>query len=428
MSENNYEFDAVVLGGGPCGATAAAVLAQHGRRVAVLEKARFPRYHVGESLLPYCWFTLDRIGMIDKMNAAGFIKKYSVQFASMSGRISTPFYFEDHFDHPSSQTWQVTRSVWDRMMLDNAAELGATVFEDTRAKSLVFSDDGANRVVGVVAEREGEETRFEAPLTIDCTGRDGFAINKLGWRNRDPQLGKTAAWTYYRGGKRGTGRDEGATTVAYLPEKGWFWHIPLPDDVISVGITAESSYLFRDGRDMHTIFAREIGLNAWMADVMAPAEQFGEFWVTGDYSYRSKHAAMDGLVLAGDAFAFLDPVFSSGAFLALKSGEMVADAVHAALEAGDTAAARFGVYAEELCAGIEAMRRLVYAFYDEGFKFGLLLDKHPHLRPALTDCLIGNVDRDFEPLFDAVAEFAEVPGPLPYGRPLATADSPSAPA
>ena len=138
--------------------------------------------------------------------------------------------------------------------------------------------------------------------------------------------------------------------------------------------------------------------------------------MTAEYSYRSRYCAGDGLVLAGDAFSFLDPVFSSGVFLALKSGEMAGDAVDAALQAGDASAGRFAAYGEKLCFGIESMRKLVYAFYDTSFSFGRVLRKYPDLRGDLTDCLIGNLFRDFGPLFAAIAEFAEVPQPLSYGK------------
>ncbi len=413
--------DVIIIGGGPAGATAAALLAEHGRAVTLLERDDFPRYHVGESLLPFCYHTLDRLGMVERLNASPFVRKHSVQFASIDGRMSQPFYFTDHLDgHPAGQTWQVERAQFDRMLLDLARERGVRVRLGVNAKQLLTDEAGA--IVGVEIEtKDGSREQLHAPLTIDCSGRDGFAINRLGWRVRDPQLSKIALWTYYRGGKRGQGRDEGATTVAYLPEKGWFWHIPLHDDRISLGIVGERDYLYRAGKDLPAIFAREIAVNRWVAEVMDGAEQFGEYWATGDYSYRAKHSAADGLVLAGDAFAFLDPVFSSGVFLALKSGEMVADAADAALSKGDVRAAAFEQYSEDLCAAIEAMRKLVYAFYHEGFNFGKLLKKYPQLRGDLTDCLIGHLFKDFGPLFDAVAEFVEVPPELPHGRPLVKA-------
>ena len=411
-SAGGADLDALILGGGPAGSTAAAVLAERGRRVLVVERERFPRYKVGESLLPYCYFPLDRIGMIEKLNNSAFVRKYSVQFASVDGRISSPFYFFQHLDHPAAQTWQVVRSEFDRMMLDNAVERGAQVMMGAAAKSLLMEGD---RCEGLLVEKDGKRLPIRAPVTIDCGGRHGFAATHLGWIVPDPSLNKVAIWTYYRGARRDSGYDEGATTVAYLPEKGWFWYIPLPDDIVSVGVVAERDYLYRKGKNLETVFEREARSNPWITDHLARGDRCAPFRVTAEYSYRSRYCAADGLVLAGDAFTFLDPVFSSGILLALLGGERAAEAVDAALDDGTVTAAHFHEYGAGLRQGIEAMRKLVYAFYEESFSFGRLLKRHPHLRGDLTDCLIGNLSRDFGPLFSAVEEFAHVPEPLRYG-------------
>ncbi len=408
------DAEVIVIGGGPAGATVAALLAEKGRRVIVLEKGVFPRYHIGESLMPFCWYTLDRLGLVEKMDEIGFVKKSSVQFVTGDGRSSRPFYFSEHYDHPSSTTWQVERADFDLMLLDRARELGAEVRESSAVTGLI---EEGGRCVGVsVRDGDGVDYALRAPLTIDASGRDALVQSKRKWRRRDPLLNKVALWTYYRGAKRDPGLDAGATTVAYLPEKGWFWYIPLKDDIVSVGITAERDYLYREGRDPATIFAREINNNEWIAEHLAPGEQFGRYWSTGEYSYRSEFCAGDGLLLVGDAFAFLDPVFSSGVFLAMKSGEMAADAVDAALAAGDVSASRFAAYGEELCSGLAAMRSLVCAFYDQGFSFGALVKAHPEVRGDLTDCLIGDLFRNFDALFGAVATFAELPPQIAHGR------------
>ena len=415
-TETQEHRDVLVIGGGPAGSTAAAILAENGRDVLVLEREKFPRYSVGESLMPYCYFTLERLGVVDRLKASQFPKKYSVQFVSTEGEVSQPFYFFQHLKHEASTTWQVLRSEFDQMLLDNARSKGASVLEETTATGLVYRD-GA--VAGVrTVDKSGATREFSSPMTVDATGRAAFSANKNHWRIRDEHLNRTAIWTYYEGALRDPGLDEGATTIAYLPEKGWFWYIPLADDLVSVGLVAQKQYLFKREREPAAIFEREIGSNPWIKRHLVKGRRSGPYRVTGDYSYRSRYSSADGLILAGDSFAFLDPVFSSGVFLALKSGEWAADAVDAAFQASDFSAARFEEYGAQLCHGIEAMRKLVYAFYDKEFSFRRLMKNHPDLRGDLTDCLIGNLFRDFGQLFQAAAELVPLPDPLSHGRAL----------
>ena len=413
-TDSNY--DVIVIGAGPAGSTSAALLAEKGRRVLVLEKEKFPRYHIGESLMPFCWFSLNRLGVLEEMDRIAYTRKYSVQFVTPDGRQSQPFYFFQHYDHPSAITWQVERADFDVMLLNNARSKGAEVREQTPVTRMLKDDSG--KVIGVEAKgADGMKFEVFAPITIDCSGREQVATARDGWRVKDPQLNKLAIWTYYRGAKRDPGIDAGNTTVAYVEGRGWFWYIPLKDDIVSVGIVAEKDYLFSESKDPAAIMAREIERNVWIKDHLSIGEQFGEYWVTSEFSYRSKYCAADGLVLAGDAFAFLDPVFSSGVFLALKSGELAADAVDAALTAGDVSAARFDGYGETLCRGIENMRKVVYAFYDENFSFGKMIKAYPDQRGRLTDSLIGDLfELDFTDLHAAMAEFAEIPAPLSHGR------------
>ena len=410
------EYDVIIIGAGPAGTTAAALLAEKGRRVLVLEKEKFPRYHIGESLMPFCWFTLNRLGLVEQMNARAFVKKYSVQFVTQDGRQSQPFYFFQHYDHPSAVTWQIERSEFDLMMLENARAKGAEVLELTPVQRVLKDDSG--RVIGVEAKgADGEVFEVHAPVTLDCSGREQIATAREGWRVKDPELNKLAIWTYYRGARRDTGLDEGNTTVAYVDGRGWFWYIPLKDDVVSLGIVADKDYLFSETKDPAAIMAREIERNEWIKEHLKGGEQFGEYWVTSEFSYRSRYCAADGLVLAGDAFAFLDPVFSSGVYLALKSGELAADAIDAALTAGDTSPTRFAEYGDHLCRGLENMRKLVYAFYDPDFSFGRMLKAYPQHRGVLTDSLIGDLfDRDFSELYAAMSEFADLPDELTHGR------------
>lgn len=412
---DSEELDVIVIGAGPAGSTTAALLAEKGRKVLILEKEKFPRYHIGESMMPFCWFTLDKLGLTGRMDEIGFQQKHSVQFVSTDGTVSKPFYFFEHDEHPSAITWQAERSLFDQMLVDKAQENGAKLIEEERVVDVIVGENGA--VTGVISENgKGERTERMAKMVVDASGRDCLVAAKNKWRNRDPQLKKIAIWTYYEGAMRDPGLDAGSTTVAYIPDKGWFWYIPMRDNRVSVGVVAEREYLYRDSRDPAEIFARETQENEWIREHLEPGKQVGQFWVTGEYSYRSNYCAADGVLLVGDAFAFLDPVFSSGVFLALKTGELAADAIDKALEAGDMTASQFSEYGEKVCIAMERMRKIVYAFYQPDFSFGKLVKRHPELRPTLTDLLVGNIFIDqFDELFEAVREICDLPEELTYG-------------
>jgi len=386
-----------------------------------LEREKFPRYHIGESLIPFTFGPLERIGMIPKMRKSHFVKKYSVTFVQPDGRRSQPFYFFTRYDKETvAQTWQVLRSEFDQMLLDNAREKGAEIREETAVNRLLMAGD---RVVGVEATDRATGRAYEvrAPITLDCTGKEAFTANRLGWRMRDPYLNKIAVWTYYKGSKREAGIDEGATTVAYVPDKGWFWHIPQHDDMVSVGVVAEGRYLTRGGvKEPREIFQREIGENQWVKQHLAAGESTGEYFITSEYSRHSRHCAAPGLLLLGDAFAFLDPVFSSGVMLALKSGHLAGEAVHEGLIAGDLSPARFADYGRTVRQGVENMRKLVYAFYDPNFSFREVIQAHPEAGGLITGCLSGDVNRDFSQLWEWIRELVPLPDDLPYGEPASS--------
>jgi len=409
--------EVLIIGAGPAGSAAAAVLAEKGHRVLVLEKEKFPRYHIGESLLPFTFFPLQRLGLIEKMRQSTFVKKYSVQFVSPNGKASQPFYFFNRYDRNTvAQTWQVLRSEFDLMLMQNARERGATVLEGVVVTGLLEED---GRVLGVAArDAAGLPVEYRAPLTLDCSGRESFAAVRNNWRVKDPELNKVAVWTYYRGAQRDPGVDEGATTVAYVPEKGWFWYIPQHNNMVSVGVVAEGKYLTRGGiKSPEGIFKREIEQNLWIKAHLSAGEQVGQFFLTSEYSFHTRHCAREGLLLAGDAFCFLDPVFSSGLMFAMKSGVLAAETIVAGLQSGDLSAASFEDYSRTLRAGVENMRKLVYAFYDPKFSFRDLTDKYPDAADAVTDCLSGDVNKDYSRLWSQIEEFVRLPDALPLGAP-----------
>lgn len=412
-------YDAVIIGAGPAGSSAASILAEYGHRVLVIEREKFPRYHVGESLIPFTFGPLERLGMIPKLRKSHFTKKYSVSFVQPDGKRTQPFYFFKRYDRETvAQTWQVDRAEFDLMLLNHARERGAEVMEETSVETLLQEE---GRVVGVACRNQNGDTfEVRARIVLDASGKEAFASRARGWRLNDPYLNKIAIWTYYQGSKRGADIDEGATTVAFIPEKGWFWHIPLHNDMVSVGVVAEGKYLTRDGvKDPRAMFEREIDQNLWIKEHLSTGTCTGQFWVTSEYSRHSRHCASPGLLLVGDAFAFLDPVFSSGVMLALKSGVLAGETIHEGLQCGDLSPERFSEYGSQMRRGVENMRKLVYAFYNPEFSFKDVLMRYPEAADQLTDCLSGDLDRDYSQLWSFISEFAPLPDDLPYGAPLA---------
>jgi flavin-dependent dehydrogenase len=340
-----------------------------------------------------------------------------VQFVSQHGRDSEPFYFMEHKPHECSQTWQVLRGEFDQMLLDNARKHGVDVYEGVRVLDVLFEGE---RALGIrLQEEDGREREVRAPVVVDASGQSSLLMSRLGLREWDADLKKAALWTYWKGARRDTGKDEGATLVLQTQGKqGWFWYIPQHNDIISVGVVDSYDYLFksRGTKDYETIYFEEVDRCPGVKQRLAGATRVEPFRAAKEYSYRSRQVAGDGWALVGDAFGFLDPLYSSGVLLALTSGARAADAIAEGLARGDTSAAQLGKWGPEFIKGMNRMRRLVLEYYN-GFSFGRFVKKHPHFKGHLTDLLIGDLFRDgvdevFAPM-DAMPKgsWARVQGP-----------------
>ncbi|HEY2291043.1 MAG TPA: NAD(P)/FAD-dependent oxidoreductase [Thermoanaerobaculia bacterium] len=402
-------YDVIVIGGGPGGATAATLVAQAGHRVLLLERSENPRFKIGESLMPATYETFERLGVLPKLKASHFPRKYSVQFYSKSGRASAPFYFSETDPAESSQTWQVLRSEFDALLLDNAREHGVEVRRGGAVRDVLFDGE---RAVGVRAELNGDGPReIGCRVVVDASGQSAILGRKLGLRQHDPDLKKVAIFSHFKGALRDPGLDEGATLVIYGRDGvSWFWYIPLPEDKVSVGIVGAIDSLIADRPgDPQAILEEEIAHCVEIKRRVAGAHQLFPAQVTRDFSYHSSRIAGDGWVLVGDAFGFLDPIYSSGVFLALKSGELAADSVNDALAADEVTSARLGAHGPRFMAGMQAMRKLVYAFYEPEFSFSKFLKRFPDCRLDIIHLLTGNVSHSTDGLFEAMGQMVRLP-------------------
>jgi flavin-dependent dehydrogenase len=383
-------LDVAVMGGGPAGCTAATLLADQGFRVALLEREKEPPFKVGESLVPYTYGTFERLGIVERLKRSRFQRKHSVQFFSASGRGSAPFYFSETDPHERSTTWQVRRSEFDALLLDNAVERGVDLRQGVQVQGVVFEGEQA---VGVrVQEARGAPVEVPARVVVDATGRSALMARKLALAVPEPHLRKISIFSHFRGARRDPGIDEGATLIMHTRNRdSWFWYIPLAGDIASVGVVGDLGNLLSGPGQAQSRFDREIGNCPALAARLAGAEQALPVSVVQDFSYCAERIAGDGWVLVGDAFAFLDPIYSTGVLLALKSGELAADTIGRCLREGDLSGAALGSFADEFLPGIRAFRKVVYAFYDRNFNFADFLKANPECRQGVIDILSGNV-------------------------------------
>lgn len=410
VSPTQSTYDVAVAGGGPAGAALATFLARQGHRCIVFEPSKFPRYHIGESLIPATYGILDRLGVLPKLRTSAFPPKHSVRFVAHNGHESAPFYFSETIPGEGAMTWQVERGEFDRLLLDHARASGVEVCSERFVRSVIFEN---GRAVGVIAtDGTGNGGEVHAHVVVDATGRNCLIGNQLGLKGEVPDLNKASLWGYFRGGKRLPGIDAGETTIFQTHSGGWFWYIPLRDDVVSVGMVAPPEYLFAQQFTKDELLAVEIAKCPALAERLTHAERVGPVRALGRLAYLNRQTCGNGWVMIGDARAFLDPIYSSGLFLALGSAELAARCIHEALIARDVSAVRLGKFEPTLSAGVDVIRRLIHAFYDPTFSFTKFVQRFPEHRAALIDCLVGNVLKDMRPFTEALSQMTPPPAPL----------------
>lgn len=378
-------YDVIIIGGGPAGSTAATLLAKAGRKVLVLEKERFPRFHIGESMLPHSMATFQRMGVKEKLDRI-CLSKIGAEFATVCGQ-SQKLEFKNGFRAKYPQAYQVERAVFDKVLLDHARESGAEVREETVAEAFKESSEGVR--VGIYSK--GSWETLESKFLLDCSGRNSAVGSFFKLKESYSSLKKIALYAHYRGVDR-----DASLTRLVRGEAFWFWTIPLSEELTSIGLVMNSSDFQQLKKSPEEVLESALNEQPMMANRMLHATRTTKVFSSADYSYRNSRLAGDHWLLVGDAAGFIDPIFSTGVFLAVMSGEKAADAIDLALSTPEKRGAIFSRYEKKLQKVIKMYLRFVEGWYTHPFAE---VFSHPtsnlQLVAAVNAVLAGDVSNDF---------------------------------
>ena len=403
-------YDVAIIGGGPAGSTAAALLARAGRRVVLFEREKFPRFHIGESLLPFSMKAFTRLGLHEKFSSAGFLKKYGGEIMGACSDTGTKFYFKDGYRSQTDHAYQVTRSDFDKVLLDHAAESGAQVHEQTLVSDVIFQDQEVTlsyksvrdpiesaRYAARTSQRDvpATEGEIQARYVVDASGRTSVLGRQFKIKKTYGHLQKLSIFAHYKGLWRPEGID-GTLTVLIRAVDCWFWLIPLSDERTSVGVVLDSEIFRKSKLSADDFLEQALAEQPSIMKRMRNARRVSKTYVEADFSYRSARLYGDRWLLTGDAAGFIDPIFSSGVFLAVFSGEKCADALNEVLDQPRKAKRLFARYERSVNRAMDVYLRFVNAWYTKEFIEVFLAPRNVlGLAPAINAVLGGNVGNSF---------------------------------
>ena len=365
-AKTRWDYDVAVIDGGPGGSTVATALAQRGRRVAVLERERFPRFHIGESQLPWTNEILRTLGVRDTIAASGFVEKWGASFRGPDGPEERYADFQFARETPTPQTFQVYREKFDEILLRHSEKSGAQVLEEHRMVDAAFDADG---VTLTYTDKQGGVGRMRVGVVVDASGRAGVLAKRFGRHEPDPLLLNIAVHAQYEGIPRASGRRAGDIRMYTRPDMGWLWFIPLSDTVISVGAVIPQVVHRRESKATPEESLAHYLVNTPAAlPLLENARRVSPARFDADYSYLATCMAGDRWVAVGDAAAFLDPVFSTGVMLAMQGGLEIAEAIDGGLRTGDLSARIFARYEQDVRRRYHHFRRFAVGFYEPAFR------------------------------------------------------------